>query len=308
MTGTSRSGPPVSQQVAHLSHRLEDTPVELFRSGGESRTFRVAGTDELITVPLTWPEVPVPPEVVQRRAALLRRVRSRVSVPVPQVVAERPLDGFLVVRQLPGSALLHLPAQERQRLGEAVAHTIGTVLRELHALDPAEFTDVVTIDEYHPEDWRGEVSDLSRDLRDVLDADQLGEVRRFLDRPAPAAAPERRLSHNDLGIEHILVAAPPTHRVTGVIDWDDAAIVDPAYDFGLLMRDLGPAALESALASYGDGTSAHGELRARAVFYAVCTLLEDLAFGHSEGRPEYVEKSMAGWRRTFETAAAEARS
>jgi aminoglycoside phosphotransferase (APT) family kinase protein len=40
-------------------------------------------------------------------------------------------------------------------------------------------------------------------------------------------------SHNDLGIEHVLID-PGTWTVTGIIDWSDAAIVDPAIDFGLL--------------------------------------------------------------------------
>jgi len=37
--------------------------------------------------------------------------------------------------------------------------------------------------------------------------------------------------------------------VTGIIDWSDAAIVDPAHDFGLLHRDLGPAASTSPSAA-----------------------------------------------------------
>ena len=56
-------------------------------------------------------------------------------------------------------------------------------------------------------------------------------------------------SHNDLGIEHVLVD-PVTLEVTGVIDFSDAAMVDPAYDFGLVLRDLGPNAAETAFARY----------------------------------------------------------
>ena len=55
-------------------------------------------------------------------------------------------------------------------------------------------------------------------------------------------------SHSDLGIEHILID-PRTGTVTGIIDWSDAAMVDPAYDVGLLYRDLGPAALDAILRS-----------------------------------------------------------
>ncbi|MFJ8804401.1 hypothetical protein [Streptomyces sp. NPDC102487] len=38
--------------------------------------------------------------------------------------------------------------------------------------------------------------------------------------------------------------------MSGVLDWNDAAVVDPAYDFRLLHRDLGPAALRAAISSY----------------------------------------------------------
>jgi aminoglycoside phosphotransferase (APT) family kinase protein len=38
-----------------------------------------------------------------------------------------------------------------------------------------------------------------------------------------------------------------TRASTGIIDWSDAALADPAYDFGLLCRDLGAAALDLAL-------------------------------------------------------------
>jgi aminoglycoside phosphotransferase (APT) family kinase protein len=73
-------------------------------------------------------------------------------------------------------------------------------------------------------------------------------VKAFLDAPPPASGWAPIFSHNDLGIEHVLVD-PGTWTVTGVIDWSDAAIVDPAVDFGLLYRDLGPAAAQAALAA-----------------------------------------------------------
>ncbi len=43
-----------------------------------------------------------------------------------------------------------------------------------------------------------------------------------------------------------MLVDPDTWEVTGIIDWSDAAIVDPAYDFGLLYRDLGPRARRRA--------------------------------------------------------------
>ena len=97
-------------------------------------------------------------------------------------------------------------------------------------------------------------------------------------------------AHNDLGIEHVLVATA-TGEITGVIDWSDAALTDAAYDFGLLHRDLGPAALATALTAYRAGDTA--ALRERAAFYARCSLLEDLAFGSRTGLSAYTGKSLA---------------
>jgi hypothetical protein len=74
-------------------------------------------------------------------------------------------------------------------------------------------------------------------------------------------------------------------------------MVDPAYDVGLLYRDLGPAALDALLRS-GVGANDAGT-RERAVFYARCSVLEDLAYGRETGRPEYVDKSLAVLRPLF---------
>jgi aminoglycoside phosphotransferase (APT) family kinase protein len=117
-------------------------------------------------------------------------------------------------------------------------------------------------------------------------------VAAFLEAPPPAGGWTPVFSHNDLGIEHVLVD-PGTVAVTGVIDWSDAAIVDPAVDVGLLLRDLGPAALQAAMGRYraeGDDPAA---LEERAVFYARCRLLEDLAYGLETGRDRYLDKSLA---------------
>jgi aminoglycoside phosphotransferase (APT) family kinase protein len=82
---------------------------------------------------------------------------------------------------------------------------------------------------------------------------------------------------------------PATGAVTGVIDWSDAGLTDPAHDFGLILRDLGPTALAGAVRAYGGEVST-----VRAWFYARCKLLEDLAYGLRTGRDAYVIKSLTG--------------
>ncbi len=80
--------------------------------------------------------------------------------------------------------------------------------------------------------------------------------------------------HNDLGAEHLLVDAG-TNSITGVTDWTDAAITDPTYDLALIYRDLGPEVFDLTLDYYGRRFDAAD--RERTVFYARCSLLEDVA-------------------------------
>jgi aminoglycoside phosphotransferase (APT) family kinase protein len=117
-------------------------------------------------------------------------------------------------------------------------------------------------------------------------------VAAFLEAALPAGGWTPVFSHNDLGIEHVLVD-PGTATVTGVIDWGDAAIVDPAVDFGLIHRDLGPAALHTAIGSSRTKGGDLGRLAERAAFYARCKVLEELAYGIEAGRDAYADKSLA---------------
>src|SRR5262249_31331165 len=103
---------------------------------------------------------------------------------------------------------------------------------------------------------------------------------------------------NDLGIEHVLIS-PATQTITGVIDWSDAAFADPARDFALLYRDLGPAALTAALTSYQAHDTA--ALHDRVTFYARCSLLEDLAYGIQTGLKAYLDKSITALEWLFPT-------
>jgi aminoglycoside phosphotransferase (APT) family kinase protein len=123
-------------------------------------------------------------------------------------------------------------------------------------------------------------------------------VEAFLDAPAPRDGYALAFSHNDLGIEHVLVD-PVSWLVTGVIDWSDAAIVDPAYDFGLLYRDLGPAALRAAVGRYRMDADGVAALTERAAFYARCSVFEDLAYGVETGRHAYVDKCLAAMEWLF---------
>ena len=225
------------------------------------------------------------PASVVREAALLRLVAGVSPLPVPRPAAVDPQRGSMTYPELPGVPLLGLPV----RSPEVVGAGLGRFLAALHAVPAERVAGLVEADSTPPAAWLDEAAATWPSVAAHL-------PRSFLPArtPAPAGAPV--FSHMDLGVEHVLVD-PATQRITGIIDWTDAAIGDPAYDLGLILRDLGPAALGAALGALGrDDERA---LRDRAGFYARCALVEDLAYGLTHDRPAYVGKSVAAATRHF---------
>ncbi len=224
------------------------------------------------------------PGSVLREAALLRLVAAVSPLPVPVPVQADPARGLMAYPKLPGVPLLDLVP----RAPAAVGAALGGFLAVLHAVAPAEVAGLVEVDDTPPARWLDEAAEIWPAVADLLPAS-------FLPARAPDPAATAVFSHMDLGIEHVL-ADPATQAVTGIIDWTDAAIGDPAYDLGLILRDLGPAALDAALHALGRDDPG---LRARAGFYARCALVEDLAYGLEHDRPAYVAKSVAAATRHF---------
>lgn len=253
---------------------------------------------ELIVRFQTVPE----PARVAAEAGLLGAVAGVSPVPVPVPVFTDPQRGCLAYRKLAGVPLLDLPRQRWSAHARSIAGTLGGLLAALHAIPVDRLAGLVDLDDYPLAEWRREAADSYRTVAGHVPAAHRRPIEAFLSAPPPEDRFTPAFSHNDLGIEHVLVD-PETWSVTGVIDWSDAAIVDPAYDFGLLQRDLGPAAVDAALRGYQAGTDLPA-LRRRAGCYARCTVFEDLAYGIESGRHAYVEKSLAAMEWLFPAPAA----
>ena len=235
---------------------------------------------------------------VRREVALLSVVAEVSPVPVPEVVAADPAEGWLAQRRLPGVPLLEVP--EPRRPVRTVAAVLGRLLGALHAVPAERVGGIVEVDDTPAAEWLAETAELAEGIIVELPADVGRAIDRFIRSAPPPPAPAPVLAHDDLGIEHVLVD-PATLSVTGVIDWSDAGLTDAAHDFGKILRDLGPAALDAALEGYGATGAAADEpaLRSRALFHARCTLVEDWAYGIRSGRPAYAAKSRAAAARLF---------
>ncbi|MEV4512305.1 phosphotransferase [Dactylosporangium sp. NPDC049525] len=211
---------------------------------------------------------------VRREAGLPAVVAERVSVPVPAVRFAAEDTGVLAYPLLPGRPLLGRQAPA------GLARRMGRFLGELHAIDAAAVDGLVPVEDADPGEW-------------LEDLDGPAELLRILRDGVPPAAARRVLAHADLGAEHIL---EHDGDVTGVIDWSDAAVTDPALDFARLHRDFGPDFLAQTLHAYG-GLPDADDIGPRIVFFARCAALEDLAYGRDHGRSDYAqaaERSL-GW-------------
>jgi aminoglycoside phosphotransferase (APT) family kinase protein len=232
-------------------------------------------------------------DAIRREAALLAAVARISTLPVPEPAFADPEAGFIAYRRLPGHPLMYHPVAEPA----LVAPELGRFLGHLHGPSLEKLEGLVERDLYPMAAW---LEDAGRDYMDCAKRLPAGARRRiedFLGHPPPAEPQSLAFCHNDLGAEHILVDVEE-NTVTGIIDWTDAAITDPARDLALIYRDLGPEVCKLALAHY-EGAFDDAD-RDRAVFYARCKLLEDIAHGlGTPGVRRYAEVGLAHLDQTF---------
>ena len=240
------------------------------------------------------------PSGAEREASLLRLVAEHSTLPVPVPVVA--VQGLLAYRALPGVPLLSRSQDWRRAHSADLGKVLGRFLASLHSIPADSLTGIADVDDEPPSGWLVEARECWDAIGDRaatasgLSHDNLDMIEQFLAAPPPPRGAEICFTHNDLGGEHVLID-PANGSITGVIDWTDAAVADPAVDLGLVLRDLGDEAFHAAARQVQGGESE--SLRDRAVFYARCRSLEDIRFGIENGRPAYVTNSVAAAGRLF---------
>jgi aminoglycoside phosphotransferase (APT) family kinase protein len=260
--------------------------------GLDNAAYEVNG--ELIVRASKEPDPALRTVATRREADLLAAVGRVSALPVPEPVFADAEAGVIAYSRLPGLPLMDHPVADPACLAPA----LGRFLGRLHQTPLGEVERLVEWDNYPLSAW---LEDAERDYGEItghLPAASRRLIEDFLGRTPPAEPCALAFCHNDLGAEHVLVDAE-TNAVTGVIDWTDAAIADPARDLALVYRDLGLEVFEATLAHYGAHFDEAG--RERAAFYARCKLLEDVAYGlATSGARRYAEAGLARLARTFE--------
>lgn len=193
-----------------------------------------------------------------REACLLRRISPHLSVPVPSpkhVPGSSPGEpSFSVHDWISGTELtkeVWRTAPEAARIH--LAQSVGRFLRELHHVDSS----VGRSCGLEVMDHGGLVRTLEAQIRREPGSLLPGRLRarlglHFRNYLAGGVgwSYEPRLLHADVSPGHVLVDLEGG-EITGVLDWGDAAVGDPARDFIFLYEDWGGDFLDLALEGYG---------------------------------------------------------
>jgi aminoglycoside phosphotransferase (APT) family kinase protein/isopentenyldiphosphate isomerase len=251
----------------------------LIDSGWDSRAWVVEGT---------WIDrEPRRPEVAERLQAETRLLPwlaplLPVPLPLPRVVATEPLR--IRHRLISGAPISEAEDGAQGELGDQVA----AALLALHSAPVGEAVTRGVPD--GPVSHRALQDVLARCRRDVLPLLAFGEREAgeaLLDELG--AAPFFALVHGDLGPEHLLVR---DDAVSGIIDWTDAHVGDPALDLSWGLHSSAEAFASELLRVYAPDD----DTRRRADLWHRLGPWHEVIYGLDEQRPDLVVSGLDGVR------------
>lgn len=283
------------QRIAACAPALELRSLRIVDEGWDSR---------VVVVDNTWifrfPRSAEAAAQLEIERALLPRLASRLPLPIPDFsyacAAALPPDlPFVGYRMIPGAPL-----------SRVVLDTTSVTTRRAVARQIAEFVSAL---HSFPADEAQRLAPTLRSLDRTIFAAEYAQIRQQI---FPLLSDQERewitgvyaiaddavwrfqpvLVHNDLTAAHILFD-PATQRLTGVIDFGDIALGDPAIDLtGLL--EYGPEFVDDVIRCYGRLLDAGFHHRLR--LYRPRMWLTDLGYHLNRGHPTRVSALLATLR------------
>ncbi|MCY3773277.1 MAG: phosphotransferase [Gemmatimonadetes bacterium] len=273
--------------------------VELRGQGGQDESFEPGWI-------FRFPRNSVVAGNLQKEQAVLPVVASRVAFDVPRFEHvgtwhDQPYAGY---RRIPGRPLSGHPLTG-SKLADEAAGSIAEALSSLHDIRTSLVAEVCAV-EPTVDAWRRRYHELRDTVRArvsplldsrVLEAVECG-FNRFLDEEL-ATLNDIALVHCDLGCEHILIG-DDGKTVTGLIDFEDVTIGDPAIDFVGIFVTYGMEAVERIRDYYQRALDVQRTLderfEQRLRFYTWMASCHEILYGLEEGREDLVEDGIKGLR------------
>lgn len=237
-----------------------------------------------------FPKNQVALEQLKHELAVQPLLNQHISLPTPQFLYV-PSDGsFVGYKKLEGVPMLY-KLDDFSNYDEFYPE-IGKFFSELHSISSGEYSHLgLRTQNRSLEEWRVFGERYFQKTKHALPSHYYDSITEFFNSEAFLADDLRSgsyvLCHNDLGVEHILIN---NDEITGIIDWGDVTLADPACDLARIYRDLGPKALDKILLNYVCPDSVEEGIRERAMFFGKCLFFEDLHYGLTH--KEYLKKSL----------------
>jgi aminoglycoside phosphotransferase (APT) family kinase protein len=239
---------------------------------------------------------------MRKEAVLLPLLAPALPVPVPrfEVLEDGPIF-FVAYRKLEGQPLD--PEAARGAHGSALAAQLGGFLAALHTFPrvSAVRAGLADVDaSAWLEQQRGLAERCESQVMPLLDADERRRAQAVFTEFFSSwdGSLELVLVHADLGPAHILRRGS---TVSGVIDWSDARLGDPALDLAWLLYGTGTPFADGLLGAYASAET-NTALRRRALFYHRLGPWHEVLYGLETGRPELVASGLAGTRERLPTS------
>lgn len=223
-----------------------------------------------------------------RRADVLDRLLAETRL-MPRLAPELPLDVPLAARIGDDPAVFRHPIVEGDPVSDAPTRSngvrLGEFLRTLHDLDPA-IADGTGIPD--PQQAAGELGRTLARFRSGVLPRVPDELRApAIELLARAGGPHTRIVHGDLGPAHVRCTGG---AVSGVIDWTDAHVGDPAVDLAWALYGGGEAFADGVAQAYAPSAAE----RARALDWHRLGPWHEVTYGVDTGRDELVASGMRG--------------
>lgn len=259
-------------EEALKSHEMSVEPILAIEGDGANATFWL-GSDKIFKI--YTPFINGRESKGMEPAAL--RNLAHTDVPVPALLARgelMPLDEdwkwpYAVIERLPGRMLdaIWPELPHEQKMG--YAFQVGDMLRKLHKVVPSS-----EVSRTFQTNWpRGFVDFLARQHQLVSAKAELAVVPLYEEilrlNPANYGGGWPCLLHADLDGAHLLVQ---NGQITGVIDFGDAKLGDPLYDFVTVhvsLFDQDPRLFAEMLRGYGMTPAKEKNFKARLTAYAI---------------------------------------
>ncbi|MFX1418706.1 MAG: phosphotransferase family protein [Promethearchaeota archaeon] len=233
--------------------------------------------------------------LIQNEVKMLYHIQKYVSVSIPEPIyisleEDCPLMGYEKIEGSPLSKCFY-KASKDQKI--KIAKEIGIFLSELHSNElfqealKNKIVDNVFSCEKYKKDWQKFFEEIQKTVFHVLNSAQRKWITNLFDKFLNNEKNfdfKYTIIHGDFDISNIIVN-PKTFKITGIVDFEESRIYDPAVDF--LFYDEGNIFLRNILSTYKGHMDANFEYRMK--FLYGWSFLAYIEFGMKNNLPDMIE-------------------